>query len=244
MFSKNKIIRICLCLARWTTTCVISITENIPFRSDIVRSTLTSRCPLSCFFFNIDVKRKAQNRGFLHISYPWIRIWTESLILVQTRNQPDYKSCWCTRVQTEEGTLFRDNSDFSTGNEMTPSFFIMLSGQLIALDTQINWMGVGVFSKRIWIYRISHLSTRDHVTLHVRPPNIPAKSNNKRGNNIGAWIGTLLDLSLMISALTACVFNRSLSHAIPWGFGADCLPSRGARLDCFCVPIVFLVNGT
>lgn len=105
-------------------------------------------------------------------------------------------------------------------------------------------MGVGVFSKRIWIYRISHLSTRDHVTLYVRPLNLPAESHNKRGNKIGEWIGTLLDLSLVISALTACVFNRSLSHAIPWGFGADCLPSRGARLDCFCVPIVFLANGT
>lgn len=163
---------------------------------------------------------------------------------MQIRNQPDCNSCWCTGVHTEEGTLFRDNSDFSTGNEMTPSFFIMLSGQLIALHTQINWMGVGVSSKRIWIYRISHLSTRDHVTLYVRPPIIPARSHHRRGNKIGRWIGSLLDLSLVISAPTACVFHPSLSHAIPWGIGADCLLFRGARLDCFCVAIVFLVNGT
>lgn len=98
---------------------------------------------------------------------------------------------------------------------MTPSFFIMLSGQLIALDTQINWMGVGVSSKRIWIYRISHLSTGDYVTLYVRPPIIPAKCHNRRGHKIGRWIGTQLNLSLVISSPTDCVFNPSPSHAIP-----------------------------
>lgn len=150
------------------------MSETIPFTSDILRSTLTNRCPLSCFFLILTSSPKHKTEAFFHISYPWIRIWSESLILVQIRNQPDCNSCWCTRDQTEEGTLFRDNSDFSTGNEMTPSFFIMLSGQLIALDTQINWMGVGVSSKSIWIYRISHLSTGDYVTLYVRPPIIPA----------------------------------------------------------------------
>lgn len=38
---------------------------------------------------------------------------------------------------------------------------------MIALDTQINWMGVGVSSKLNWICRIIHLSSRDHVTLSV-----------------------------------------------------------------------------
>lgn len=126
------------------------------FTSGSFSSTLTKRCQLSCSFLHWRQPHTAQNRGFLHISYAWVRIWTDSRTLGPVLNQSDCDSCWFISHHCEEDTASKDNRTTTTGKDMTHPFsLLLLLLQLIAAVIQNRWSGGWGFFKAhkeaIWI---------------------------------------------------------------------------------------------